>query len=587
MALILGVVGFFLYSPSLKFPFVHDDIVFIVQNPQIARWDNLAEVFTAASQSHHDTSIINSYYRPLLEVYYRLGYFLFGLNAGGFHFVNIILHIFNAILIVRFLPRIGMGQTESFLAGLLFLIHPVQTQAVVCISGISNLLMAFFCLSALQCGLSFKGSQSRIRRWIFFAAFLFSYVAALLSKEQAIILPLLVLTLGCFGRREIQAQAKTNKILTPILATSFIVSAVFLFWRSMIAGSQTTGILDYPHELKLRLLAVPQALLTYLKILFWPVDLHYYRALNILSPWAIYAIVLAALLSAVFIFIKNLPREERRHFYLGIAWFLAALLPVLNIVPLIIEYSYISLAEHFLYFSSVGIFIVLLTVARSLLARYFNERYELIAMSLTVFVFFWFCAVTLEQQSFWRGEIPLFQRALQFEPQLGRVHVLLGKAYFFEKRFDEAVVELSRAQRLFENYYSKAGDSPAKDFYRGFLKGVCFDLANVYSAAGNFPLALVNYQKAGELDPRDSVILNNMAGLYMQTGQWDKAAAILKQALGRDPRNVLVINSLGVCAIQRGERKEAEHWFTQALKQDPQFVPARDNLKKVLTETSP
>ncbi|MEI7998886.1 MAG: hypothetical protein WCH62_05215, partial [Candidatus Omnitrophota bacterium] len=173
-ALSLVVITFLVFFNAINHPFVHDDVIFIAQNPQISRLDHLLDLFLHSS---NDSALagINSYYRPVLEVFYRLEYRLFGFHAAGFHFVNVLIHIINGLLLFSLLCRLQFSKGLAFFISLLFLIHPVQSEAVACVSGISNILSVLFVLLTLYCYV----------RGIYFLSLL-GFVLSLLTKEQAV-----------------------------------------------------------------------------------------------------------------------------------------------------------------------------------------------------------------------------------------------------------------------------------------------------------------------------------------------------------------------------------------------------------------
>ena len=103
------------FANTFHHPFVHDDIVFIVQNKNIARWDDLPRVFLGGPQAAA-ASNINTYYRPLLEIVYRLEYHLFGLYPSGWHMFNAAVHGINGVLAYRLLALAGF-LTYRFMGG--------------------------------------------------------------------------------------------------------------------------------------------------------------------------------------------------------------------------------------------------------------------------------------------------------------------------------------------------------------------------------------------------------------------------------------------------------------------------------------
>jgi hypothetical protein len=143
--LILTVLGLLAFGNAVNHPFVHDDVVFIQQNPSLADL-NLGNIFFQTSGPDNKLSMINKYYRPLLELINRVLYRVVGMNPHGFHFFNVLLHILNSFLIYCIIHFVISNKRFSLVTAILFLLHPVQNEAVACISGISNLVFSSLCL---------------------------------------------------------------------------------------------------------------------------------------------------------------------------------------------------------------------------------------------------------------------------------------------------------------------------------------------------------------------------------------------------------------------------------------------------------
>ena len=141
----LLVIALLLYGNVLSYPFVHDDYVFIVNNADIGRWDNLSDVFLGPAQAVAlDQNNVNTYYRPLLDIVNRFLFLLFGGVPRGYHLANILLHVFNSLWVFGILRSIALSRFMALACSILFLVHPVQSEAVCAIAGISNLLLSFF-----------------------------------------------------------------------------------------------------------------------------------------------------------------------------------------------------------------------------------------------------------------------------------------------------------------------------------------------------------------------------------------------------------------------------------------------------------
>ena len=240
--LLLVLLGFACYGNSISHPFVHDDVVFIQQNPDIKKID-FAEIFLSPTSPSGQSNIINLYYRPVLELFYRLQYKIFKLNPHGFHLFNVILHILNAFLVfltIRFvLKKDTYRNLTAQGVAIFFLIHPVQSEAVACISGISNTLLTLLILLSFNLYLYSKECSTAKSRIFFFFLSVVSFLCALFTKEQAIVLPCILFFYELFLGGE---KGSRRPALMRILI--FVVSVFGYFsFRKIIFGSMLkTGI---------------------------------------------------------------------------------------------------------------------------------------------------------------------------------------------------------------------------------------------------------------------------------------------------------------------------------------------------------
>lgn len=573
-------MGFLAYGNVVRHPFVHDDVIFILYNPHIADLRNLWSIFLEPFWLASASSLINLYHRPLLEVVYRLEYALFGFDASGYHLLNILLHIANAVYLLAILSRIFRKGNLPLLASIFFLIHPIQTEAVACISGISNLLSAFFILGSFYIYLSVRqGKAAASFGFRYFLSFIL-FILALLTKEQMIIFPLLLV---CYEWYSSDSSPAGKRRYIPA-AAFFLISIAYILLRKVIVGEGMPNLLANPLELGLRILAIPQTLLMYGQLLIFPVDLHYYRSTDVLaSSWSTPIVFLFVLLTMGGV-IYQARGEEKKRLIFGLAWFFIFLFPTLNIVPLIIEYSHISTAEHFLYLPMAGSVVFFLTAIERPLKFFlknWRQRAGLLAGVVIILL-----AATARQNTYWRGEIPLFERTTHYEKKMARVYILLAKAYYFDGRMDQASAAYHQALRIVQRYLQEALTPSTRNYYLGLAKGIYFDLANCYEQKGDFLMAVRQYASALRIDPRDSVIYNNLGRNYWNIKNYKAAVSHFQKALELNPKNFLAMNNLALCYIEEGRWQEAEVLLREALAINNQFIPAQKNLESLLHKAS-
>jgi tetratricopeptide (TPR) repeat protein len=274
-----------------------------------------------------------------------------------------------------------------------------------------------------------------------------------------------------------------------------------------------------------------------LRLIFCPYDLHYYRSTDILkSNNAAWVVALISLLG-IFYVLKHWP-QARPTLILGLGWFLAALLPVLNIAPLINEYSFILTPEHFLYLSMVGI-LILAVVAADCYIKHFRKLLLGVIISSCLLL-------TWYQNTFWGSEIALFERMLRFEPDFGRGHLLLAKAYYFDGHPKEAEGHYKKAFSIMSNYAKEATNLTAEKFYLIFLKEILFDWAQNDCTMGHWTRAVDKYRRAVVIDGKDASLYNNMGFVYFHLGDKKDAYLSFEQALHADPSFALARRNLQV-----------------------------------------
>lgn len=557
--LVLAALGVLVYANTLAGPFVHDDIVFILQNPQVRTFSDISQVFTRSSITPPDLVFANPYYRPLLDVLYKIEFLFFGAAPAGYHAVNIFFHISNAILVFSLLARLSGRERLSRGAAVLFLVHPVNTEAVACISGVSNLLSTFFCLAAFLLYLKITEENGTLELWqeaVWYAGALLLFGLGLLTKEQAIVLPaLFVLYEFCFSKTI--ATRRTGWRLR--LTGSFIVAGGYLLWRKMALGNFTTSLAANPGEFFLRLKALPGMLFEHLRVLVIPYDLHYYRSYDILSPWIVPFLLSLAAAGCFWAAYAFVPVRDKRLVGFGLGWFLIALSPTM-VIPLIHEYSWVALFEHFLYLPMVGLLLAVFVIAGHLADRCLHKEATAVKRSVFAAVILAAVLVTIGQNRVWAGEVPLFEQAVRYEKKLGRVRLLLGKAYLLNGEIPAARREFRVSHDIMAAYLAKIRDERLRPFYEGFVRESVQGLAacDNYAALAAVRLekwdeAVVHFQAALAWTPNDPAAMANLAVGYIHQGQLTKAEELLRRAVALDPGSAPARNNLRLLLEQKDQ----------------------------------
>jgi hypothetical protein len=215
--------------------FLSDDVIIGQVTPDGARidWGHVLRTFAGDWRGFGHVEI--QYFRPLVVVSYAVDFALFGLQSWGFHLTNLLVHAVNGLLVHRLALRFGASPLAAAFAAGAFLLHPWHSEAVVWISGRADLFYATGALGALIAHLGFR--QHGRHGWLGLIGL--GYVLALLGKDSAIAVPLMILALdavrpGYSRQGSVLAWAAPWLVVLPI-------SAFYLFWRGRVLGDIFSG----------------------------------------------------------------------------------------------------------------------------------------------------------------------------------------------------------------------------------------------------------------------------------------------------------------------------------------------------------
>lgn len=340
-----AIVTLIAYFPSFSSGFLFDDHPLIEKNPAVDNLKNVPLFFTSKEARIPWThgKLQEDTYRPLQSTSYALTVRLWGKDPRYFHAENVLLHLLNGILIYFLLNRLLKKRGLSFLSSLLFLVHPLQVEAVTYLSERASLLALLFFLLSFLLFIKSNVKRGEIDAKLIASLFLFS--ASLLSKETAIILPaVIVVYMICFS------EENTLNVRRLFSASwyYFLLAFIFLVVRTMNLGKLAQQVSVGKGELFLIMAGV---FCQYLRLFVYPANLTFFPEVNakglILSDIyiAYFAVIIGFIFLTVYIFKKN---RKISFFLIG---YLIALLPVSNLIPI---KAYMQ--ERFLYFPSVFLF---------------------------------------------------------------------------------------------------------------------------------------------------------------------------------------------------------------------------------------
>ena len=336
-ALFLLVITVVAYHPAWHAGFIWDDDVYVTGNPLLTAPDGLWRIWFSLD--------CPSQYFPLTYTTFYLERGLWGLNPAGYHWVNLLLHAANALLVWWVLARLRVP--GAWLAAAVFALHPVQVESVAWITERKNVLMGFFFLLTICAWIKFIDEPGR-RRWRFYILGIAFYALALSAKTTACTLPAALLLI--LWLKKIPIGWRRLAQVAPFMALGIGMGLLTMWWERYHMGTHGQAFEIPPVE---RGLIAGRALWFYAGKLLWPANLmfSYPRWTISASDPRAYGWPLATAILGVVIW--RARRQLGRSMEVAALFFAATLCPVLGFIMLY-TFQYTFVADHYQYLACIG-----------------------------------------------------------------------------------------------------------------------------------------------------------------------------------------------------------------------------------------
>ena len=581
LGLLLVAAVILAYQPVWHAGFIWDDDDYIIKDKLLTAPDGLRRIWFSLDSP--------SQYFPLTYTVFRLEHALWGLNAAGYHRVNILLHAANALLVWWLLRRLAVP--GAWFGAAIWALHPVQVETVAWITELKNVLMGFFFLLALLAWTGFVEGKPG-RRWKFYVLALAFYALALAAKTTACTLPAALLLIWWLKGIPINRQRLVQTI--PFFVLGIGMGLVTVWWERFHVGTQgqifAMGAMD-------RVLVASHALWFYAGKLFWPANLtfSYPRwTISAADPFAYIWLVATVGMGATIYVARD---QVRRSIGIAVLFFVATLSPMLGFIMLY-TFIYSFVADHYQYVACLGL-IALATAGIIAASSFLWKRNHFLkpvfcgALLLTLGVLTWRqCGMYADIETLWRTTIArnpeswmarfnlgsalldegqveeairYYQQALKIKPDYAPAYYGLGIARSQEGKVDEAITLYQRALQIYPGYADAHNN-----------------LGNALFQKGNVDEAMVQYQLTLQINPRNAEAQNNLAIALAQKGRMDEAIAHFKLALQINPHNAEGQNNLGYILLETGHADEAVVHYQEALAIKSGYPQAQNNLAWVL-----
>lgn len=476
LLLILLIISIIIYAPSFNGPLFFDDVDFVEKNEYVHKLNLMPELFTKNIFSD------SFFYRPLQFATYSLIYQLFNTAPFPYHFVSLLFHFGCVVLLFYLLKDLKFNKYICFFASLLFLVHPVNTQAVSYISGLGEPLGLFFILLAL---LIYRKDKFFKNKTLKYTLFTLSIILAILAKERSAIFIALFFIFDISFPKEDQDK-KTRYIFYIIPAV--ITLMYFLFRRFFLELSFPIAGDIYSTNIIVRFYTFLYAFWEYLVAIFFPMNLYSEHTFLVFQDIFSFRQIIALIIIISLIIISICRFKKHKVLFFSFFWFMFALLPSSGIIP--IAYS---MKEHWIYYSMIGFTIGF--------TYYFFKiiKNKKIAATLFIIICILLSMRTFSRNIEWSDPDIFWKNELKNNPQSENAILEIAAKYYHEGDIDKAI-------SLYE-YGIKVMTSSR-------LSQVYINLAYIYQTKGNINKSITLYEKGLEIDPYHEYALNQLSQYY-------------------------------------------------------------------------
>jgi predicted negative regulator of RcsB-dependent stress response len=565
LLLVLLILAF--YNPVVHNGFTNmDDDAYITGNVHVQAgltWTTVKWAFTSFDAAN---------WHPATWLSHALDCQLFNLNPVGHHYVNVLMHGVNAILLFLLLESATGLTWPSLMVAALFALHPVNVESVAWASERKNVLsMLFFLLTLNAYGWYVR--KGGVYRYAVVAGL---FAVGLMAKSEIITLPFVLLLWDYWPLDRLAGAAVLGSVLSsplsvlkkrhteelPGAAAPVSRSFSFLFLEkvpllALSAGSAVMTLLAQSAGGAVHTTSTPgrfgNAIVAYVRYLgeaFWPVRLAaYYPHPRLLLPtWEIVASATVLLVLTAFV----LHWRSHRYLMVGWLWFLGTLVPVIGLV----QVGAAAMADRYAYLPFIGLFICVVWGSAEL-AR--ERRMQAAWLGLpAVLVLLTLGTLSYRQIAYWRDSVTLWKHALDLTERNYIAHWALGSALAEKDQSEDAIAEFDAAESL-HNY--AALDRVAIAAYK--------------RNHGHVQAAIEEYGRALEVSPDSktrAIVLSRLASAYIQTGDFDHAKASCASGLEENPNNSSALVDSGLLAERNGDFELATEQFSHAMKVAPTDV---------------
>ena len=575
-------VTFLVFCNSLGNGFAYDDRTQILQNEVIRSFSNLPTALTKevwfwrvlqdedpAKQAGPTTP----YYRPVFTIFLMTTWQLFPAavegstterNAWWWHLVSILVHLLAVYFAFLVLEKVTGNLRLAAIAALLFAVHPLRSESVAWISGVTDPFLAVFLLSSMYFYLLYRESGDKKRLVWSLSLFL----VGAFTKEPAIAFPIFI---GAYELLIANRDKSLRERLKPAIFYTVIfltISVAYFAMRYFALGFVLNDIKYTNYPLAHVLMTIPLVIWKYLGLLVWPANLSLFHATPLVgSPFDVRFIL--PLIGLIGLVAAVLPLRRSTVARFAILWFGIHLLPVLNLSAFGQDFM---VQERYVYTSSIGFsLLVAMGLAKIPLERWFMVRNRAMAQAITgILVVAVLSGKTLAQNPVWNSDDDLWNHGVEVASDQTMPYFILGHHEIKHQRIRQAIDAFERYMEIEPNnlvVITNLASAHLVMYETQVASKTTPDRAHIDRAIGLC-------EKGLNTDARNAPLWDTLGRAYTydtEIKNFARARSCFSQALKLGPDMMLANLHIGFTYLKEGDFDTALRYFAIAREQEPSF----------------
>jgi protein O-mannosyl-transferase len=523
----------------------YDDNVYVYENDTVIHGLTLKGIISAFSYGGSDNWV------PLTTISHMLDCQFYGLNAGGHHLTNVLLHTASVILLFLLLRDMTGAMWRSAFVAAVFAVHPLHVESVAWVAERKDMLSGFFFMLTLWAYVRYVRNPGSLIRYL---AVAFFFALGLMSKPMLVTLPFVLLLLdywplGRFtsagpGDFSIPRRLIFEKIPLLMLAVASCVVTVLMQKEIIRAGALSVSRSD-------RISNPIVSYAVYLGQFVYPVRLAVFYPFPTggFPFWKVTLafLVLVAISTAAFRW-----RQKHPCFLVGWLWYVGMLVPVIGVVQVGLQ----AHGDRYTYLPQIGLCLMMTWTLVELSAGWRSRRLVLGGLAIVSIV--GMVSSAWLQTSYWKTSESLWTHTINCTSNNGEARYFLGNALFEKGRVDEAIIQFQKALAINPD-----------------LAEAHYNLGNILILKRQADEAIIQFQKALEINPSFAGAHYNLGDVLFQKGRVDEAIVQFQKALEINPDLAEARYNLGAVLLKKGRVDEAISQFQKTLAIQPGLVEAQ------------